>query len=360
MAYKPPSRKEATARLIANARKLAPTVAAGCRTIDPASFDLSSYERDLARKRALTAPLSMPQANRALSISAPQDDADDFDADVTETPDETPPTTSTPPPRPPLPPASEPLETQPAPEPEATPAAPVPPVSTSDDQPEVARVEVVEAVSPPEPPPPLPLSRLAAHSLRPHAKAAARRIREIMVERGIPRVELLRLVRAVTPSCAPLTVETSIDHLLAGTASPRSVWYRRAANALGLALSDLCTDPLWVLSVVTEDTAYIRAAHIRRTPPTLPPNPQITAPQIEAPKDLPQIEAAPPTPPTHRPLEDLARAAQAALAHCVSLTADAEGLRAQVRDLETHNAYLRDRVASLEARLQRIAGEAKL
>ena len=32
---------------------------------------------------------------------------------------------------------------------------------------------------------------------------------------------------------------------------------------------------------------------------------------------------------------------------------DAEGLRAQVRDLETHNAYLRDRVASLEARLQR-------
>ena len=282
------------------------------------------------------------------------------------TPDETPSPTSPPCPPSNLTPPS--IEMPLANAAEATP--PAPPVSPPDDQPKA--VEVVEAVSS------IPLSRShpARRDLKGYARTASARLREILDQRGVSRGELIRLVRDTYPTSSALTVETSVDRALSATISPRSVWYRRLATALGLALSDLCGSTEWVMSVTSEDAAYVRSAYLRLAtpsapppptvaspevaPPTLPPNPQITAPQIEAPKDLPQIEAAPPTPPTHRPLEDLARAAQTALAHCVSLTADAEGLRARVSDLETHNTYLRDRVATLEARLQRIAGEARL
>ena len=244
--------------------------------------------------------------------------------EANDTPAKAPPTT---PPRTPSPPSTTTLE---------IPPADLPTTIQSDDQPEAAVAAALPDPSPQETPMAYPPTR---NKNAPHAQAASQAIRDIMAERQVSKASLIATCQNAYPTSTHGSTYTSVTAILSTSASPVSVWYRRIADVLGVALADLCDDPEWLAAVTPE--ASPRVTSHTSTPP--PPAKAEAAKVLHLPTEYipdPDSPDAPPLVPQSHPVAELQRAASALLAHCTGqdkriseLSAVADLLRQECDDL---------------------------
>lgn len=251
------------------------------------------------------------------------------------------PTTTTP--RPPSPPST--------PSPEIPPQIP-PTTIQSDDYSEVAVAAALPdpTPAPPQPTPtqkPMPRPTRAAFA-KAHAWAIAA-IKSTLAVRKMSQRDLIATVQARFPALDTTYVQQGVSDVLAATGSPVSVWFRRVATALDVALSDLCDSPEWVSAVIPEDSPLIRAHRHRGAAPTLPPAAALVP--VYALSDLPRTIPAPPYPDTPTritPIFESLTAAQNQLSHVAGAAAH---LEARTTDLEALAKVLRDEIDDLQQQL---------
>lgn len=251
----------AMVRIQAEAREACPI-----RTISPADVDLAALESEIAAKRN---PLYKPRPLVTLDTFSQRAEASRMRAGaatasttrITSTSAKAPTTTQPRPPtttqpRPPSPPSTASIE---------IPPQVLPALVQSDDQPEVA---VVSALPVDPPPPPSPkVEPMPAPNPRGHWKAqrayAVSRLKDELAERRITPNALAQTIAAAHPELRVTSAVGSVNKLLDGGGSPISVWFRRAAIALGLSLSDLCDDPVWLAAVTTEGAPAVANSQAR-------------------------------------------------------------------------------------------------
>lgn len=297
--------------MTAKMRKIQSESRAPVRTISPAAVDLADLEAQIAHRRVRQTPRqSLTHDTFAQQAELARTKGTTASAASARTVKAVTPTT----PRPPSPPSTASLE---------SPPQVLPATIQADDQPEVA---VVSALPDPQPTPPSPPMTRPDPRTRRTAYAdahetAQRNLAKLMAERGLTRDKLSALARDAYTEHTAHSVDQGVVRALHGTASPVSVWYRRLASLLGVPLSDLCSDPMWLAAVAPEDSP-VAAPHSHLHRPPAPPD-------------------TPPPSPQHSPestliplLAEALRQAQAADRRTAELTALTGILRAEIDDLQ--------------------------